>query len=447
MRRVGAIVVLALWSPMAPGCASAPPRRVSPDADASSYVRPLPRPGELTPNDTRRFEEAWAWLGTGRWPEALKRLRALDRGRDARPSVAITRAYCILRSGRHDEARRLFDEVLSSNSSSSSALVGAALAATRRGLREDAIEYLRRATAESPEDGAIRRFYADTKIQLTEMWVGEARRASEQGDGETAVRYYEKTLSVAPEVAGVRLELAEALLARQDAALAASVLAADVTEDRVVQLRLGQVLQGLQEFPRALDVYRKLSERFPGDADARRGVDETLRSLELLALPEELRRLPSAPRATRADVAALLLLRVPTLAEAPPGEPEVAVDVSGSWAREHIVRALALRLLEVFPNHTFQPGAAVRRGELATALVRAMDLLGLSSTGGPLLADVPRATAQFDAASRVVGAGLMGVSEDGAFEPWRVVSGRELWDVVEALALRAQRRTGVPAAR
>ena len=37
------------------------------------------------------------------------------------------------------------------------------------------------------------------------------------------------------------------------------------------------------------------------------------------------------------------------------------------------------------------------------------------------------------AAARTVGAGLMDLAEDGAFQPWRPVSGREATDVIEGL--------------
>jgi hypothetical protein len=40
----------------------------------------------------------------------------------------------------------------------------------------------------------------------------------------------------------------------------------------------------------------------------------------------------------------------------------------------------------------------------------------------------------YEAVSRVLGAGLMGLAASGAFEPWRPVSGREALDVVDALS-------------
>ena len=417
------------------GCASAPVRPV-PGGEAESYVAPTPQPGELDPGELRRFEEAWSSLENGHWSEASKKLRRLTRTRMPRPAVATASAYCVLRSGRYEEAQRLFDAVLSTHVPSPSALVGAALSATRRGRRDEALDLLRRASVAAPDDAIVRRLYAETRVLLTEAWVSDARTALEQGDIDTAIQAYDRTLAVAPEVAGVRLELAEAFLSRALPVRAAEVLSADPTSDRALLLRLGQVLQGLQEFDRALAVYQGLLRRFPTDNEARRGLAETLRSKELLSLPEELRRLPSAPRATRADLAALLILRVAPLAGLPPGEPEVAVDISGSWAREQIVRSLALRILDVFPNHSFQPGGGVRRGELAMAIAHVLDLLGIDSPSRPVLPDVPRNSPQYDAASRVVGLGLMETAAQGGFEPWRVVSGREAWDVVEALSRR-----------
>jgi hypothetical protein len=114
----------------------------------------------------------------------------------------------------------------------------------------------------------------------------------------------------------------------------------------------------------------------------------------------------------------------------------VAVDISGSWAREHILRVLALGLMDVYPNHTFQPGALVRRGDLASAVARLLDLLGSPPAPAPALSDMSRANLFYPAAARVVAAGLMDVTASGAFEPWRPVSGRDAAELLEALARR-----------
>jgi hypothetical protein len=46
------------------------------------------------------------------------------------------------------------------------------------------------------------------------------------------------------------------------------------------------------------------------------------------------------------------------------------IDISTSWASKFILKAASLRLLEVYPNHAFQPKREVNREELATTLLK-----------------------------------------------------------------------------
>ena len=116
-----------------------------------------------------------------------------------------------------------------------------------------------------------------------------------------------------------------------------------------------------------------------------------------------------------------------------PGPGKVAIDISGSWARDAVIRALALDVLDVYPNHTFQPGAMLRRGDLAAAVASVLDLARVpAGTLGNPTDMSPNNLVRYPAA-RVVGAGLMDLTDTGAFEAWRPVSGQEAVDVVEGL--------------
>ena len=90
--------------------------------------------------------------------------------------------------------------------------------------------------------------------------------------------------------------------------------------------------------------------------------------------------------------------------------------------------------MDVYPNHTFQPGAIVRRVDLARAAGRILDRLGWPRAAAPAPVDMPRSHLDYDAVQHVLGAGLMGLTPAGAFEPWRPVSGPEAMEVVDALA-------------
>jgi thioredoxin-like negative regulator of GroEL len=312
--------------------------------------------------------------------------------------------------------------------------VGAASAAFRRGDLDAAVAFFRSAQAVAPGDELVRRRLTAVKLQATERRMGLAKAALDRGDTEAAAREYSAALETAPEVAGVRLALAELLAGRGDVAGAVSLLEADPSGDRQVRLRLASLLMGEQDYGRAADVYRRLLATDPADLDASEGEKAAREGAEAASMPQEYREIPQAARVTRADLAALLAVRVHALGRLGAGEPRVALDIGPSWAREQVARVLALGIMDVYPNHTFQPGAVVRRADLARAAARVLDRLGWPRAAGPAPADMSPSHLDYEAVSRVVGAGIMSLTPSGAFEPWRPVTGAEAMEVVNGLA-------------
>jgi tetratricopeptide (TPR) repeat protein len=414
-----------------PGCA----KRVAPPVpQGEDYLFDAPAPGEVSSHEAAELRAAWSEVIAGDPASAARRYEKLL---TRRPGLAAARtglAFARLRAGRLEEASSGFDAVLKDHPDDLAALVGAASAAVRRGEADAALGFYRRAQSVAPEDALVRKRLAALRLQVTERRMGQAQASLERGDADTAAREYAAALEAAPEVAGVRLTLADLLASRGDVPGALAVLEADPSGDRQVALRRAALLMQQQEFARAVEVYRGLLVRDPADEEARAGEKRAREGQDMLSMPEEYRRIPEAPRVTRADLAALVAVRVGALRRAGPGEPRVAVDISGSWARESIVRVLALGIMEPYPNHTFQPGATVRRVDLARAAARTLDRLGFSRGAAPAPSDMSRSHLDYDAVERVLAAGLMGLSAQGAFEPWRPVSGSEAIDVVDAVA-------------
>jgi tetratricopeptide (TPR) repeat protein len=388
---------------------------------------------ELRPEERQQIEKAWRKVLSGDAASAERSYRRLLRDKPGLVPAETGLGYALLRGGRLAEAAAAFDAVLALQPEYLSALVGAASVGVRRGDPETALALYRRAQAAHPEEPTVRRRLGEVKLQITERRVAAARAALEAGEAEKAIEEYRLALDAAPEVAGLRLELAHVLVSRGDPSGAADVLEADPTSDRQVLARLGEILIGLQEYGRALEAYRRILAREPRDAEALSRSREAREALELMRMPEEYRRILSAVRISRADLAALISVKVTALARIASREPKVAIDISGSWAREHIASVLALDIMDVYPNHTFQPAATVRRGDLARAVARVLDLFRAGSAVAPDLADMTRTNLFYDAAARVVGAGLMELTPEGAFESWRPVSGREANDAIEAL--------------
>ena len=402
--------------------------------ETADYAFPSAKPGELSPEDSRQIERGWQAFLAGDVAEAEKTFLKLA-GR--RPDLAPAQtglAYARLKAGRLAEAATGFGRVLGKIPEYLPALVGAGATALKQGDVQAALGYYRRALALGPGNAAVRKRVAELKLQVTEKRVAEAHAALEAGDAAKAEDKYRQALDAAPEVAGLRLELADLLESAGDPMAAADVLEADPNDDRQVLVRLGGLLMGQKQYERALDAWRRILARDPKDAEALKRSREAISAIEFAKMPEEYQRIPTAPHLSRADLAALLSVKLPGLAKLPNRDPKVAIDISGSWAREHIVSVLALDVMDVYPNHSFQPGAVVRRGDLARAAARALDLFHVRAGNGTPPADMARTNLYYDAVVRVVGAGLMGLTPEGAFEPWRPVSGQEAVDVIGGVA-------------
>jgi tetratricopeptide (TPR) repeat protein len=313
------------------------------------------------------------------------------------------------------------------------ALLGAGSAAVRRTDTEAALGYYKQAAAARPGDPVAERRLGQVKLQVTERRVAAARSAMTAGNREQAIGEYREALDAAPELSVLRVEVANILAEGGDLEGASRLLAADPGSDRQVLLRKGEIDTQRKDYGAALEAYRRVLSRDTKDADALRGALAARQGLELQQMPDEYRRIFAAPRITRADLAALVAVKVTALGRAEKADPPVAVDISGSWARDHILRILSLDIMEVYPNHTFQPGAMVRRGDLARAVARVLDLVKWPSSGAPALKDMSANNLFHDAAARVVSAGLMDTTADGAFEPWRPISGGDAAAVIEGL--------------
>jgi tetratricopeptide (TPR) repeat protein len=426
MRRRLAAAVLAATAALA--CATVRTR----PPDSEDYVFPSWPAGQPR-TAASEVGRAWQDVLDGRTASAEKRLAKVLRAHAGLLPAETALAYAYLRAGRLVPAAAGFEAVLARSPDYAPALVGAGSVALRQGDPEQALRSYRRAAAADPGDPRVRRRLAELKLQVTERRVAAARAAREQGRPEEAAAGFRAALDAAPEVAEVRLELAGLLLEQSDAAGAIATLEANPGGDRAVLLRLGELLAGEREYERALGAYRVLLARDAGDTEALRRATELRQAREFEEMPEEYRRIYDASRISRADLAALIAVKMTALSRLAPGPSRVAVDISGSWAREHIIKLLALDILDVYPNHTFQPGAVVRRGDLARAVAQVLRLLGWRAPSAPALSDMSPNNLFYEAASRVVAAGLMDLTPSGAFEAWRPVSGADAVAVLEGL--------------
>jgi hypothetical protein len=167
----------------------------------------------------------------------------------------------------------------------------------------------------------------------------------------------------------------------------------------------------------------------------------------LAGLPAEYRAIEAAAQVTRGDLAALVGVRLLPLMPASRRPSAVVVtDARGHWASTWILGVTRAGLMEAFANHTFQPRAIVRRGDLAQMASRVLAAVAPPARPGrPAVADVAPDHLSYPAIAAVVAAGVMPLGEGGQFRASRPVTGAEAVAVITQLEqLARKRRTGQP---
>lgn len=441
MRRL--IVSIVLTGVLAAaGCAKHPPPSVAPSAPRYPDFVFAP-PASSSPGDLAKARQAWDALQAGNLSGAERQLTELLRRSPGNPSIVTSLGYVALARREYDHALARFGDALSSAPGSTPALVGRGLAFAEAGRPRDALVSFEAAQMADPALGLEPRIEA-LRFRAVEDAVAKARAAAGAGHLDQAQAAYAEALDESPDSPLLLRELAA--VERRGGRLAAAhghlERAATVDPaDRQTRLDLADLAEAQGQLEDAIR-YCEAAQSIEQTPE----IDARLTSLreraELARLPGEYREIPAAPVVTRAELAALVGVRLSGVLRAAPSRPvPLVTDVAGTWASPWIEAVLRAGVMEPFSNHTFQPGASLHRGDLAVIVSR---LLSLAAVLDPpragrwqreraTLTDIPPSHPAYDAASRAVGAKVIDADRGGSFDPARLVTGAEAVDAVTRL--------------
>lgn len=446
---VASLVVAASCAPRV-----SPPPVVTPAFP--DFVFPVVPPGLGNPRAVELHQRAWRFLQARDLANAEREFSgALSRARGFYPAEAGL-GYVNLARRDFDAALQHFNRGLAVESRYVPALVGQGEALLGLDRTGEAMASFETALEADPSLSFLRERVQVLALRSVQENLAAARTAVEEGRFDEARAAYQRAIAGSPESAFLYRDLAavEQKQGRYDEALAhlEKAVALD-PEDGAAWAQTGELYEARGEFDKAGDAYAKAASIDPSGGMSERA--EAMRTRAAVArLPEEYRAIPSAPRLTRGELAALIGVRFADVFAAAASRPAVVVDARGHWALPWILLAVRSGSMEVYPNHTFQPGGFVTRGNLAETLTKILDLIASRrpnmprpwENARPAIADLPPRHLGYPAAAVAVSAGLMTLTDEGHFQPSRVVSGAEAVDAVgrlEALA-RAWAPAGHP---
>jgi len=407
----------------------------------------VPRELASRAGDAARYEQAWSRIRGGDVRGGERALVDLLKRTAAFYPAAASLGELRLQRQQYRDAAALFVQALSANGTYVPALAG--MVDARLGERDDpgALMALQALLAVDPNRGDARGRLDAVRLRVSQSELAQAEAFRAAGQWDEAERHLGRALEATPDSGPVLRALAAVQLARgaldsaEARARQASALDPRDAESLAV---LGDVLDLQGRYREAAAAYARVVLLDPRAAwqDRRARVQERA---DAASMPENYRLIASVTSVTRAQVAAVLGVRLAgVLARAPARVTEVVTDVRGHWAAAWILPVVRAGWIEVMPNHTFQPTGVVHRADLArivvavlteTAAAHGNRLENMDSARGTF-ADLPRDHAAFRVAALAVSTGIMTV-EANRFQPAGVVSGAELMAAIarlEALA-------------
>ena len=202
-------------------------------------------------------------------------------------------------------------------------------------------------------------------------------------------------------------------------------------------MQLAELLEAGQDFVGAEAAYRKAVALNPStELEAR--LAAAAKNAREAQLPAQFKAALTSAQLTRGELAALIAVRLEPLVRAAPKRQVVVTDTRGHWAAAWIADVAGAGIVEPFENHTFQPNAIIRRGDLATAISRMLAVIGAGDPAlrarlaeRPAIADMNQRHNQYPAAAAAVASGVMPLLDGARFQVGRVVSGSEAVEVLD----------------
>jgi len=401
----------------------------------SFYLENLPEKleTELTLDDRITTEEVWKNLRQGRAEKALKILSRLS---VESPAYYVGLGYAYF----------LLNEYLTSEESFKSALnfypdmilihLGLAQLYQKTGQENLTFAEYREVIKRKPEHIWAKGEYEALKIKKTKEALTEGKNFLAEENTERSTEAFLKALYYSPNSTKAHLSLAEIYKAENklgNALVHLEVASTSDSDNPKVLKDYAETLFQAEHYSKSLDIYEKLYELQPKNKEIQSRIETLKNRLGIFEMPSQYHNIPYKEAISREEMAALLMGKFKGVLNETKAQPPIIIDISTSWASKFILKMTTLGILEVFPNHTFQPKKIITRAEITEILLRLINLL--KQKGYKLIQQLPLEKIQISDVSpdnyyhnpitQILSYQIMDLSTEKAFNPDNPVSGQE----------------------
>ena len=409
------------------------------------FMFPVPPPGSGRAL-VEGLDRGWQFLQGGDLRNAEREFGLALRAVPMSASAEAALGYVSLARGEAAAALPRFDRALSREPAYVPALVGRGQTLMALQREGEALASYEAALAADPSLTDLQARVDVLRFRATQDLLGRAKTATDAGRLDEARTAYQQALAASPdsaflyrELAGVERRAGEVTLAIEHLRRAIDL---EPTEART-HVSLGELLEEQGDAVGALAAYeraRGLDGSVVPPATLARARDR----VAMLKMPAEYRAIAASSQVSRAELAALIAVRLATLVARAAPRQVVITDVRGHWAEAWITQVVRASVMDTLPNYQFDPGETVRRGDLARTVARVLTLIAAIhptearkwENARVAVSDVAPAHLSYPAVSAAVASGVMSL-ESGAFRLLDTVNGSEAVEIIgrlEALA-------------
>jgi tetratricopeptide (TPR) repeat protein len=395
----------------------------------------------------------WAFLQSGDFRTAEHEFAAALKAQPAFYPAETSLGYLELARKDAKAALPHFDRALELNPQHDdvAALLGRGQTLLALNRDADAIGAFEMALAVDPSQTELARRVEVMKFRNVEQGLARARDAARAGRLDEAAQAYSTAIASSPDSAFLYRELAgvEKQKGDSEAALEHFRKAATLDPgDAKTLTQIGEILEADGDFDEAAKAYADAAAIEPS-ADLEKRLEGVRSKVALARLPAEYKAIDQASQITRADLAALIGIRLGgLLSSGRRSDAALITDVRNNWAATWIMSVARAGIMEPYPNHAFQPRTVIRRTDLAQAAAR---LLARVAAQNPTRAsawaaarlkfsDLSPSHLAYPAVSVAVASGVMKTTADNSFQPSRAVTGAEAIEVIEGIQALAGSR-------
>lgn len=399
-------------------------------------------PENAAPAQVTRVNRGWQFLQAGDLRNADREFTAALRQEASFHPAETALGYVELARGNDKAAHDRFERALAADAAYVPALVGRGQALLELDRAGDALASFEAALARDPSLTGLRARVDVLRFRATQDLLARAKKATEARRWDDARAAYQQAIAASPESAFLYRELA---LVEQQAGQRAAALEhfrraaqLDATDAKSLA-SIGAILEQQGDDVGALASYERARAIDPDEVaeSVIRRLDERVR---IAKLPAEYRSIPGETSLSRAQIAALIGVRLESLVGQAKPRQVIITDIRNHWAQQWIGPVVRAGIMDTLPNYEFEPSRRVRRGELAFTVARVLSLIGAIRPqaakkwqGARMqIADVPSTHLSYPAVSAAVASGVMLLSGN-SFDLLRPVSGAEAMEIVGRL--------------